>query len=129
MGLIIKHTCNKAHTFWQKELIGSPRSDPWSDLFSDQLDFRFSFDKNLGQKIIRNLHPRPREAEIYAPTALGGATGQSYAIIAFVRNPDQNGQILLLAGADAEGTEAAGARYKYVASLRRIATDIVLTTI
>jgi hypothetical protein len=39
---------------------------------------------------------------------LGGATGQSYAIIALVQNPDQNGLVLLLAGANAEGTEAAG---------------------
>jgi hypothetical protein len=87
--------------------MGSPRSDPWSNLFSDQLDFRFIFDKNSGQEIIQNFHPRPHEALQYVPTALGGATGQSYAIIALVQNPDQNGQILLLAGANAEGTEAA----------------------
>ena len=35
-------------------------------------------------------------------------SGQSYAVIAMVRNPDQNGHVLLLAGANAEGTEAAG---------------------
>jgi hypothetical protein len=89
-------------------LLGSPRSDPWSALFSDQLDFRFAFDESSGQEVIRNLHPKPHEAAQYVPTALGGATGQSYAIIAFVQNPDQNGQILLLAGANAEGTNAAG---------------------
>jgi hypothetical protein len=88
--------------------LGSPRSDPWSTLFSDQLDFRFAFDKNSRQEVIRNLRPKPHEAAQYVPTALGGATGQSYAIVAFVQNPDQNGQILLLAGANAEGTEAAG---------------------
>jgi hypothetical protein len=89
-------------------LLGSPRSDPWSALFSSQLDFRFTFDKGSGQEIIRNFRPRPNEAAQYVPTALGGATGESYAIIAFVQNPDQNGQILLLAGANAEGTETAG---------------------
>jgi hypothetical protein len=88
--------------------LGSPRSDPWSALFSDQLDFQFIFDPNSGQEVIRNLRPKPHEALQYVPTALGGATGQSYAIIAFVQNPDHNGQVLLLAGADAEGTEAAG---------------------
>jgi len=88
--------------------LGSPRSDPWSTLFSDQLDFQFAFDRNSGQEIIRNLRPKPHEALQYIPTALGGATGQSYAIIAFVQNPDHNGQVLLLAGANAEGTEAAG---------------------
>lgn len=88
--------------------LGSPRSDPWSALFNDQLDFQFSFDKNSGQEVIRNLHPKPDEASLYIPTALGGATGQSYAIIALVRNPDQAGHVLLIAGANAEGTEAAG---------------------
>lgn len=89
-------------------LLGSPRSDPWSALFSNQLDFRFTFDKGSGQEIISNFRPRPNEAAQYVPTALGGATGESYAIIALVQNPDQNGQILLLAGANAEGTETAG---------------------
>jgi hypothetical protein len=89
-------------------LMGSPRSDPWSTLFSNQLDFRFTFDKSSGQEIIQNFHPKPNEAAQFVPTALGGATGQSYAIIALVQNPDQNGLVLLLAGANAEGTEAAG---------------------
>ncbi len=88
-------------------LLGSPRSNPWSTFFSDQLNFRFVYDKNSGQEIIRNLHPRPHEQTQYVPTALGWATGQSYAIVALVRNPDQNGQVLLLGGANAEGTEAA----------------------
>lgn len=89
-------------------ILGSPRSDPWSSLFSDQLDFRFQFDNNSGQEIIRNVHPRPNEQQSYIPTALGGATGDSYAIIALTQNTDQSGQALLLAGANAEGTEAAG---------------------
>ncbi|WP_188758443.1 hypothetical protein [Edaphobacter acidisoli] len=88
--------------------LGSPRSNPWSALFGDQLDFQFSFDPNSGQEILRNIHPKPHEAPLYVPTALGGATGQSYAIVALVRNPDQAGQVLLIAGANAEGTEAAG---------------------
>jgi hypothetical protein len=89
-------------------LLGSPRSDPWSGLFNDQLDFQFVFDKALKQEFIHNLHPRAGEQANYIPTAPGWATGQSYAIIAVVRNPDQNGNVILLAGADAEGTEAAG---------------------
>ena len=78
-------------------LLGSPRSNPWSAFFSDQLNFRFVYDAASGQEIIRNLHPRPHEQAQYVPTALGWATGQSYAIIALVRNPDQNGHVLLLA--------------------------------
>jgi len=98
-------------------LLGSPLSNPWTAFFSDQLDFRFVFDKDSGQEIIRNVHPREHEQMQYVPTALGWATGQSYALVALVRNPDQNGQVLLIGGANAEGTEAAG---KLVTDLPRL---------
>ncbi len=88
--------------------LGSPRSNPWFSIFNDQLDFRYVFDRDSGQEAIRNVHPRPHELPLYMPTALGGGTGQSFAIIALVQNPDQSGEALLLAGANAEGTEAAG---------------------
>jgi hypothetical protein len=101
--------------------LGSPRSDPWFSLFSDQLDFRFEFDKSSRSEFIRNLHPRPTEQPQYVPTALGWATGDSYSIIALVKNPDQSGQVLLLAGANAEGTEAAG---KFVTDLPRLSTEL-----
>ena len=101
--------------------LGSPRSDPWSSLFSDQLDFRFEFDKTSGEEILRNVHPRANEQRTYVPTAAGWATGRSYAIVAFVQNPDQNGPVLLLAGADGEGTEAAG---KLVTDLPRLSTAL-----
>jgi len=98
-------------------LLGSPRSNPWTALFSDQMSFRFSYDKASSQEIILNAHPGPREKSQYVPTALGWATGQSYAIIAMVGNPDQDGNVLLLSGANAEGTEAAG---KLVTDLPRM---------
>lgn len=101
--------------------LGSPRSNPWSELFSDQLDFRFAYDKASGQEIIRNIHPRPDEAQSYVPTALGGATGESFAIVALVRHPDQSGQILLIAGTNAEGTEAAG---RLITDMSRLSTAL-----
>ncbi len=101
--------------------LGSPRSNPWTALFSDQLNFRFVYDSASGQEIIRNIHPGPHEQAEYVPTALGWATGQSYAVVAFVHNPDQNGQVLLLAGANAEGTEAAA---KLVTDLSRISSAL-----
>ncbi len=100
--------------------LGSPRSDPWVSVFDDQLDFRFAID-NAGFESIRNVQPRPHEQIEYIPSGGGGATGQSYAIIAFVRNPDQNGQILLLAGANAEGTQSAG---KLVTDLSRLSMEL-----
>jgi len=101
--------------------LGSPRSDPWFSFFSDQLDFRFVLDKASGSEFIRNFRPRPNEQPSYIPTALGFATGDSYAIIALVKNPDQSGQVLLLAGANSEGTAAAG---KVATDLTRLSTEL-----
>ena len=88
--------------------LGSPRTDPWTGLFDDQLDFRFYFDQKLGQEIILNARPQHGEPDKYIPTAKGLATGQSFATISFVRNQSHSGNVLILAGANAEGTKAAG---------------------
>jgi hypothetical protein len=88
--------------------LGSPRSNLWTTLFNDQLDFRFAFDDKSHQEIIRNVHPRPGESSSYVPTAKGWATGQSFATISFVQNSGTDGQVLILAGANGEGTAAAG---------------------
>jgi hypothetical protein len=88
--------------------MGSPRSNLWTTLFNDQLDFRFVFDDASHQEIIRNVHPGPGESSAYVPTAKGWATGQSFATVSFVQNPGKEGQVLILAGANGEGTEAAG---------------------
>jgi hypothetical protein len=99
--------------------LGSPRSNPWVALFNDQMDFQFSFDKTSRQEFIRNVRPRQNELPAYYPTAQGWATGQSFGIVALVQNPDQEGHVLLLAGASGEGTEAAG---KLVTDLPRLSS-------
>lgn len=88
---------------------GSPQSNPWTVLFADQLDFRFAYDAQRHAEYIQNVRPRAQELSRYDATA-----GNSYAILAFVRNPDQNGNVLLLGGLTAEATESAG----------RLATDM-----
>jgi hypothetical protein len=91
-------------------LLGSPRSNPWTLLFSGQLDFRFDFDDDphvLGE-FIRNIRPRAGEQATYRPTAPGWATGDSFAILAFTSNPGENGQVMLLQGTTGEATKAAG---------------------
>ena len=87
-------------------LLGSPRSNPWALFYSDHLDFRFVFDQSTGQEIVENLHPHSGESSKYVPTAMGFATGQSFAVASYLGNPDHRGHVLLIAGADAEGTEA-----------------------
>jgi hypothetical protein len=98
-------------------LLGSPLSNPWFSLFDDQLDFRFDLDKDS----IANLRPRPHELPVYTPTATSGLTGQTFAIIALVQNIDRSGQTLLLAGLDAEGTDAAGS---FITNLPRLSDTL-----
>jgi hypothetical protein len=102
-------------------LLGSPRTNPWSNLYNDRLDFRFEYDPKTGKEVIHNVHPRPGELPSYAETAPGWATGQSYAIVAFLKNLDQSGEVLLLAGQTAEGTEAGG---KLVSDLSLLDTTL-----
>jgi hypothetical protein len=85
------------------------------------LDFRIVVDENSGEEIIRNVRPGPNEQPEYIPTAQGGDTGTSFAIIALVQNPDQNGLVLLLAGLNSEGTQAAG---KLVTDLPRLSMTL-----
>ena len=85
-------------------LLGSPRSNPWAALFQDQLDFSFGMVPGEEHEVCRNAHPKPGESSVYVPTAVGGATGQAYAIAAFIQNPDQSGNVIILAGSNAEGT-------------------------
>jgi len=89
-------------------LLGSPRSNPWTTLFEDQLDFVFEYDQPTNQEIIRNKRPGKGELATYVPTAKGWGTGHAYGIIGFVANPGQTGEALVLAGSNAEATEAAG---------------------
>jgi hypothetical protein len=89
-------------------LLGSPRSNPWVQLFQNQLDLTFEFDEARKAEYIRNKRPASGESSTYIPTAAGWDTGQAYGIIALVGNPNQSGQVLILAGSNAEATEAAG---------------------
>lgn len=89
-------------------LLGSPRSNPWVNLYNERLDFRFAYDMNTGREMIRNFKPLPGERTDYISTAPGWATGESFAVVALVPNQDQAGRVLLIAGETAEGTEAAG---------------------
>lgn len=89
--------------------LGSPQSNPWTLLFADQLDFRFAYDEQLHTEYIQNTHPREHELARYDASA-----NNSYAVLAFVQNPDQKGHVLLLGGLTGEATESAG----------RMATDM-----
>jgi len=88
-------------------LLGSPRSNPWVGLFTDQMEYQIVYDPIQRQEIVRNRRPNAGESDRYIPTAMGFGTGQSFATISLVRNHDQNGRVFLLAGTTAESTQAA----------------------
>lgn len=88
-------------------LIGSRRSNPWVELFTDQLNFDLEYDRNLHQALVRNLHPRAGEQPIYAQPANPYAT-LGYSVIAFVPNPSHTASALLIEGTNSEATNAAG---------------------
>jgi len=88
--------------------LGSVRSNPWSELWERQLDFWIEWDNALQKMVCRNKSPRPGELPVYIPAAGSFATGESYAMLAFLPNPNQSGHILLIAGTTSEGTQLAG---------------------
>jgi hypothetical protein len=97
-------------------LLGSPASNPWVGLFNDKLDFIFKYDLDRKEEVVWNTRPSETEAKIYVPTTPGWGTGQAFAVIGFLANPNQTGHVLLLEGSNAVATEAAG----------QMATDVEL---
>src|SRR6266702_1604560 len=88
--------------------LGSPRSNPWTAMYDPLLDFRFALDEHTQREFIQDVHPGKGEKNVYIPSAGGFDTGDSYATISYFQNPGHTGQILMIAGANGEGTEAAG---------------------
>lgn len=89
-------------------LLGSERSNPWSSLFDSMLDFQYVHDEQLHGEYIRNKHPASGELTKYVPSANGYGTGESFATVSLFRNPGHTGYVLMIGGADGEGTQAAG---------------------
>lgn len=88
-------------------LIGSRKSNPWVDLFSDELNFDLEYDRDLDQTFVKNLHPRPGEQAIFAQPANPYAT-LGYGVIAYLPNPSHTGNALIVEGTNSEATNAAG---------------------
>jgi hypothetical protein len=88
-------------------LIGSRRSNPWVDLFSDQLNFSVEFDAALDQSLVKNLKPRPGEqAEYVVPIDPYASVG--YSVIAYLPNPSHTSNTLIIEGTNSQATDAAG---------------------
>jgi hypothetical protein len=88
-------------------LIGSDEANPWIELFRPQLHFRFRFDPQPDKPSgFENLYPRPGEASLYTTK---GQEERTYGIVAYLPNLTNSGHVLIVAGLNAAGTQAAAA--------------------
>jgi hypothetical protein len=88
-------------------LIGSDEANPWIELFRTQLHFRFRFDPRPDKPSgFENLYPRPGEASLYTTK---GQEERTYGIVAYLPNLTNSGHVLIVAGLNAAGTQAAAA--------------------
>jgi len=88
--------------------LGSSYANPWVGLVSDRLNFRIQYDPRLARQVCVNISPHAGEQPVYVTTARTGSAGIAYATISLVPNLQHNAFVLVLAGSNMEGTEAAG---------------------
>lgn len=87
--------------------IGAHTSNPWVQLYQDQLNFRLVDGGMNGNRFIENRSPRPGEQRAYFITEATGHSGDDYATISLVPGRGQQGNALLVQGIRLEGTDAA----------------------
>lgn len=85
-------------------LIGANESNPWLELFLTQAPIRFCFYCTPDPKlVIYNSHPRSGERQYY----VNSGDGDTFGLIAYVPNLSSTGHILVVAGLNTAGTQAA----------------------
>ncbi len=102
-------------------LLGSAYANPWVALLNDHLNFRIEYDPLLEKQVCKNASPRPGESATYVGTAHTPNPGVAYAIISLVPNLSGDAFVLIIAGTNMEGTEAAG---ELVTDLTRLASAL-----
>jgi len=88
-------------------LLGSNSSNPWVDLFEDQLDFHFHLDRTRGVTVTVR-HPKSGDPASFTSPISSGRTGEAYATLALVRGLEGRGSVLIAQGTTMEGTDVAG---------------------
>jgi hypothetical protein len=86
-------------------LMGSDESNPWIQLFDSQLPLRFQLESDPDKPSgFANFRPRTGEPSIYSTK---GQEDQTYGIIAYLPNLTHTGHVLIVAGLNTAGTQAA----------------------
>lgn len=87
--------------------VGARSSNPWVELFNDQLNFQFVEEFPLGHRYILNRKPQTGESKTYNVVGATGSSGSDYATISLLPARNGAGKVLLIQGLRMEGTEAA----------------------
>jgi len=87
-------------------LIGGKKANPWVRLFDPQLNFSLEYDDAHSQAYVANKKPSPGERAIYAPVMDRNAIS-AYSVVAYLPNPSNTGNVIILAGTDSDATGAA----------------------
>jgi hypothetical protein len=95
-------------------LVGSSKSNPWSSLFEQDMNFQSFYDLEKSRGGVRNRSPLQGEAAEYVTEPRHGYSGEAYALVGL--HIRANTRVLTLAGTNMEGTEAAWA---FIASPER----------
>lgn len=105
--------------------LGSPSSNLWVSLFEDRLNFVER--KSPGEAAyFENRKPAEGEQARYAGIPKTGSSGVEYASIALLPGQAQRGNVLILQGAQQEGTEAAGMLLATEQGRRRLRAALAL---
>ncbi|MCE5307932.1 MAG: hypothetical protein LLG20_09825 [Acidobacteriales bacterium] len=88
-------------------LLGSSSSNPWVQLFQDQLDFQLELDQSR-RVTVTVLHPKPGDPSSLSTDVSSGTTGVAYASLALINGLDGRGAVMIAQGTNMEGTDVAG---------------------
>lgn len=83
--------------------LGAKTSNPWVELYEDQMTIRIVYDD--AQKMARILNLSPQKGE--QPSYQTDGTGEVYGVITYHPNQHGSGQVLTIGGTTVAGTEAA----------------------
>lgn len=88
-------------------IVGIAQSNPWWELFRNQLNFHIDWDRRAsGKFLIRNDRPLAGEQASYE-FSKGDPLKHGFAMIAYTRSLGGGGRTLLIGGTTSAGTEAA----------------------
>jgi hypothetical protein len=100
-------------------LLGSSISNPWAEVFRENLTFTIEVEPATRFQYIENHAPVPGEPARWQPTPVTASPGIAYAILSLIPNLTGKGWVLLVAGTSAEGTSAASELLTDPARLRK----------